>query len=287
VGRRVDLDKGAHGRQGSAPRERLTSRGNPQIKTIRGLASRRERDRSGLFFVEGIRAVAEALERGVEVERLVVAPELLESDFARRLVDDAAGHGVAVLEVSEGVFEALSRKEGPQGLALVGRQRWRELQEVRVGPDDVWVALDAPQDPGNVGTILRTCDATGVAGLILVGPSADPYDPTALRASTGAAFTIGLARTSWREFAAWVEREGVPMIGAAGGAEIGHREAAYPRRLVLLMGSEREGLSAQQQAACTTVVSIPMLGRVDSLNLAVATGVILYEIVARRQMARA
>lgn len=231
--------------------------------------------------VEGIRAVAEALDSAAEVEWLVAAPELLESDFARQLVARAAQRRVRVLEVSKAVFRALSRKDGPQGLALVGRQRWAALRGVRLEPGDVWVALSTPQDPGNVGTILRSCDATGVRGVALVGASADPYDPVALRASTGAAFTVQVARASWTELIEWVRREGATLIGAAGDGAVQYREADYSPPLVLLMGSEREGLPAEQRAACDVLVRLPMVGRVDSLNLAVATGVLLYEVVER------
>ena len=282
--RRVDLD---HTRQGSAPRERITSArvgstANAQVKAIRALSGRKERDRSGLFFVEGIRAVAAALEAGFDVEQLVVAPELLESDFARKTVGDARARGIPVLEVSNTVFDTLSRKDGPQGLALVARQRWLDLSAARPAADSVWVALHQPQDPGNLGSILRTCDAVGVAGLVLLGASVDPYDPSALRASTGAAFTVPLARATWPELAAWAKRTGSQLVGASGDAPTSYRSAAYPTPLVLLMGSEREGLSASQQAACDTLVHIPMRGTVDSLNLAVATSLVLYEIFERR-----
>ena len=279
--RRVDLD---HTRQGSAPRERSTriaSASNPQIKAIRALRERKERERTGLFYVEGIRAVGAALESGVDVQRLVIAPELLTSDFARGLVGDVQRHGEAVLEVSPSVFESLSGKDGPQGIALVARQRWINLSAAQLNPTAVWVALHQPQDPGNLGSILRTCDAAGAAGLVLIGPSADPYDPSALRASTGAAFTVPLARASWADFTAWLQRSGAHLVGATGDAPTPYRSAAYPAPLVLLMGSEREGLSPHQQAACDTLVHIPMRGTVDSLNLAVATSLVLFEIFNR------
>ena len=278
MGRRVNLD---HARQGSAPRERITSAANPQIKAIRALRDRKERDRTGLFFVEGIRAAAAALEAGFEVRQLVVSPELLESDFARETVSAARRRGVPTLEVSPAVFETVSRKDGPQGLALVARQRWLSLADVQVPPTSLWVGLVQPQDPGNLGSILRTCDATGAAGLVLIGPSVDPYDPSALRASTGAAFTVPLARAAWDDFHVWVRRSGAHLVGAIGDAPTSFRGATYPRRLILLMGSEREGLSAAQRSACDQLVHIPMRGTVDSLNLAVATSVVLYEIAER------
>jgi RNA methyltransferase, TrmH family len=209
----------------------------------------------------------------------VVAPELLTSPFANELLQRERTAGAPVVEVSREVFASLSQKDGPQGLAAVVRQRWASLEEVRLGAPPGWVALVEPADPGNLGTILRTADAVGAAGLMLIGPSADPYDPAALRASMGAAFRVPLLRCSWEEFAAWKRAAGAFLLGAADSAPAHFQAAAYPQPLVLLMGSERHGLSPEQQALCDQLVSIPMRGRADSLNLAVATGVMLYELL--------
>jgi TrmH family RNA methyltransferase len=257
----------------------ITSAANPTVKQIRALRQRKEREAAGLCFVEGIRQVAEALQSGAEVARLVVAPELLSSPFARELVAERAAAGDPLLEVSADVFAALSQKDGPQGLAAVVRQRWSLLEDVRLDRPPGWVALVEPADPGNLGTIIRTADATGAAGVLLIGPSADPYDPASLRASMGAAFTVPLARCSWEAFAAWKARAGTHLVGTSDRAPHDFQAVAYPQPLVLLMGSERQGLSAEQQALCDQVVAIPMRGRADSLNLAVATGVMLYELL--------
>jgi len=259
----------------------ITSTSNQAVKRIRALGARKERERAGLTWAEGIRLVLAALDARAGVETLVVAPELLTSETALDRVATAERGGTPVLRVSAGVFQSLSRKDGPQGLGAVLRPRWIQLSDVVVGERGRWLALVEPQDPGNVGTILRTAGAAGVDGVILVGPSADPYDPEALRASTGAAFTVPLARCSWDELAGWARRAGVAMVGAAGRAGDDYRSVRYPGRLVLIMGSEREGLSAAQRDACELLVSIPMAGKVDSLNLAVATGVLLYEIHAQ------
>ena len=277
-GQRIDLD---HTRQGSAPREHITSAASAQIKRIRALRERKARAQTGSFFVEGIRAVAAALDAGYQAEHLIVAPELLGSDFARETVAAAERRGAPVLEVSSTVFETISRKDGPQGLALVARQRWVDLPTLTPGSSSVYVALVEPQDPGNLGSILRTCDAVGASGLILVGASADPYDPSALRASTGAAFTVALSRASWAELTSWTHRTGLHIVGASGDAPTTYRSATYRKPLLLLLGSEREGLSPAHRSVCDTLVHIPMRGSVDSLNLAVATSLVLYEIATR------
>ena len=261
----------------------IASPRNPRIMQVRKLATRRERSRSGLFFVEGIRLVAEAIRSGSEIASLIVAPELLTSDFAHGLLARQVNHDVPRLEVTATVMQSLSTRQHPQGLAAVVRQRWHPLAAVRPGDELCWVALDAPQDPGNVGTILRTLDAVGGAGLILLGDATDPHHPAAVRASMGAICTQRLVRTTFAELRAWKQAHGYRLAGTAVNATRAYDAVSYDAPLVLLMGSEREGLSAGQAAACDDLLCLPMVGRVDSLNLAVATGVVLYEIFRQRQ----
>jgi TrmH family RNA methyltransferase len=259
----------------------ISSHSNARVKQIRGLLQRQERERTGLFFVEGIRIVAEALQTRAPLVQLVVAPALLTSAFAQELVAAQQEQGTPCLEVTAEVFKSLSGKEGPQGIGAVLRQQWEPLMQLRLGHELCWVALDAAQDPGNIGTILRTSDAVGGAGLLLLGNCADPYDPGALRASMGAIFSQRIVKASFAEFVQWKREQHIFVVGTSGVASSDYRQVAYPRPMVLLMGSEREGLSPEQQAICDVTVSIPMVGRSDSLNLAVATGVMLYEIFSR------
>jgi TrmH family RNA methyltransferase len=257
----------------------ITSTANSRIKQIRRLIrDRKERDASGLFYAEGLRVIGEAVQMGADVECLYVAPDLLTSDFGRDLVQAQREKGTPVEEVSAEVFREISSKDGPQGIGALLRERWEPLDRVCLTPGDLWVALDAVQDPGNLGTILRTADAVGAQGLILLDHSTDPYDLTALRASTGAVFSQRLARASLAEFAHWKRVAGAPVVGTSGSAEVTYREARYPNPLVLLMGSERQGLQPEHYALCDQVVAIPMVGRSDSLNLSIATGIVLYEI---------
>lgn len=256
----------------------ITNASNPAIKAIRRLRQRRERERSGTFFVEGIRLVAEAARTGASVEQCVVAPELLASAFARGVVRELRERSVPVLEVSREVFGSLSGRENPQGIGAVVRQDLDGLAELPVSPTLGFVALDGVADPGNLGTILRTCDGAGFDGVILLGETTDPYDLTALRASMGAVFTRRIARAGWPELLEWRAARGYQLVGAASGARTSYRGAAYVPPLVLLVGSERAGLSAEQKAVCDLTVSIPMAGAADSLNLAVAAGILMYEI---------
>jgi TrmH family RNA methyltransferase len=256
----------------------ITSPHNAAISRIRALRSRKERERSGLAFVEGIRRVVEAAGQPAAIETLVVAPDLLTSALGHDLLREQRAAGTPCLHVSAAVFGTLASRERPQGLGAVVRQRWQRLEQVARDDNRCWVALEAVQDPGNLGTILRTADAVGAAGVILLGPATDPYDPAAIRASMGAVFTQQLVRAQPAELAQWVRRRGIGVIGASGAAPHDYRAIVYPRPLVLLMGSERQGLSAAQQALCGQIVRIPMVGHSDSLNLAVATSLVLYEI---------
>lgn len=264
----------------------ISSRSNTAIKTIRSLRDRKERDRKGAFFVEGIRLVVEAAQLEADIETLVVAPDLLKSQVALDTVGQLQRRGVSVLNVTSDVFESISQKEGPQGIGAVVRQKWESLRDVHIGDELYWVALDEPQDPGNVGTILRTADAAGCGGMILLDHSADPYDPIALRASMGAIFSQRLVRARFDDLLIWKLENDYRLIGTSDRASVDYRAAKYRFPLILLMGSEREGLSADQQLGCDMMVSLPMKGRSDSLNLAVAAGVMLYELLERKGLER-
>ena len=260
----------------------ISSRSNPAIKSIRALRERKERERTQLFFVEGIRLVAEAVQLSptVAIDTIIVAPDLLKSDFARDIVREAQNHGTPCIEVTPDVFASLSQKEGPQGLAAVIKQRWTTLSTLGPlpTPHALYLALESPQDPGNIGTILRTADAVGVDGVILLGQPADPYDPDAVRASMGAIFTQQLISATFTELHAWRQSQALSLLGTSDKAHTDYRAANYCQSLIMLMGSERQGITAEQNNACDQLIAIPMQGRSDSLNLAVATGVLLYEI---------
>ena len=261
----------------------IRSRTNATVKRIRSLAQRKDRERTGLFFVEGIRLVGEAVQTGADLECLVVAPDLLRSAFGNEIVETHQQRGGTVLEVTPEVFDTLSQKEGGQGIAAVARQRWTPLEAIQPEGDLAWVAVESVQYPGNLGTLLRTSDAVGAGGAILLGNTADPYDPTALRASMGAVFSQSLARTSLEAFLKWKRERGVTVVGTSPAASHDYQEPVYAPPVVLFMGSEGRGLSDEEQAACDVMVKIPMAGRSDSLNLAVATSLVLYEIFNQRR----
>jgi TrmH family RNA methyltransferase len=220
------------------------------------------------------------------LEMIVVCAELLTSPMGKRIVEEQRLAGIEVLDVSAEVFRSIAMKDEPVGVAAIVRQRWTSIEQVAIQTGDLWVGLDEVADPGNLGTILRTLDAVGGKGLILIGNTTDPYDPTSIRASMGAIFSQALARTSFAQFAAWKNSFQVPLVGTSGAAQLDYQDAAYPPGLILLMGSEREGLPETHLQLCDQVVRIPMIGRSDSLNLAVATSVTLYEIFNQQRKQR-
>lgn len=282
-----------------------TSLQNPRIKAIRALSQRKRRQETGSFFAEGIRLAGEAVQTGADIETLVVAPDLLRSDFGRDTVRRAREEGVEILEVGADVFRSLSGKDGPAGIGVVARQKWTALGDAGVGPgggeasaDDAsatyaaindslgWVVLEDVGSPGNLGSILRTCDATGATGVILLGDTADPYDPEAVRGSMGAVFSQQVVRSSLEALIQWKHRIGIPMIGTSDAAPADYRTSNYHPPLLLCLGGEQHGLSKEVMEVCDTVVRIPMAGRADSLNLAVAAGVMLYEVLDRERDTR-
>ena len=256
----------------------ITSTSNPRIKQIRKLRERKEREQSGLFFIEGLKIVGEAIQTEAAVECLLVAPDVLSSDFGNELVIASQKKGIELIELNPAVFAHLALKENPQGIAAVLRQRWNQLTEIDLHADGIWIALDEIADPGNLGTILRTSDSVGAKGVILLDHCTDPYDPTSIRASMGAIFSQKLVRCSFEQFIQWEKAMDFLLVGTSDRSSDDYQSLKYPARLILLMGSERQGLPFNHIQLCDEMVSIPMVGRSDSLNLAVATAVVLYEV---------
>jgi TrmH family RNA methyltransferase len=250
------------------------------LRECRRLHSRKERRETGRFLVEGIRPVRAALESGNHIEALLYVPDALRDGFGAATVDLARSRRIPCLPLTSQQFASISTRDNPRGIACVGRQSWTRLNDFR--PDaGMVVALHEPQDPGNLGTILRTCDAAGGRGVVLIGDAVDPWHPAALRAAMGATFALPIAACGVEAFVAWTTSGGLPVVGTSDQAITDYATHRYDDRFVLLMGSERQGLPASLIDAAAAMVRIPMAGRADSLNLAVATSLVLYE--ARNQ----
>ena len=255
----------------------ISSTNNETIKLIRSLQHRKFRDSSGLLYIEGLRPFVESLDLAKDLEMVLVTPSLLNEDITR-IVDRCQSYGIRILEVAEPVLRALSSRDKPEGVAAVVRQHWDSLEALQPSQGgSCWIALQSVREPRNIGAILRVSDAVGADGVILLDDSADPYSPLAVRASTGAVFSQGLVRSSFAALRNWLKVHNCPCIGTSPEAETDYIGLTFPRSMVLLMGSERAGLSAEQKSTCDALVRIPMAGHVKSLNVAVATGILLYE----------
>ncbi|MEO3764701.1 RNA methyltransferase [Streptomyces sp. B8F3] len=261
--------------------ETITSAANPLAKRVKLLASRKHRRREGAFVVEGLQPVWCAVEAGWEVETLLVAPGLLTHQAAWRMIEEQEQAGVAVARFGAELFQRLVDRDGPSGIAAVLRSRAGGLDGLSTHPGAVFVALDRIANPGNLGTIIRTVDAVGGAGVILIGDTVDPYAPAAVKASMGSLFAVDVVHTpEAAEFFAWAAQQRVDILATSGSAQEDHWNTTYEPPLAFLLGSEREGLPEDLLARATRQVRIPMEGTVDSLNIGVAASIMLYE--ARR-----
>lgn len=257
----------------------ITSLANPIIKDIRALALKKFRDREKVFLAEGLKLVLDALDAGWKIRTLIYA----KAGRGNALVEKAAARTVAagalVLEVPEKVLGAITRRDNPQMVAAVFEQRLSQLPEIRPQDGDVWVALDRVRDPGNLGTIIRTVDAVGAKGVILVGDTTDPFSLETVRATMGSLFSVPLARAREDEFLAWSKASRARLVGTHLEGAVDYRTVDYADGpVVLVMGNEQQGLPPSLAEACDVLVRIPQAGRADSLNLSIATGVMLYEI---------
>ncbi|MBX3577646.1 MAG: RNA methyltransferase [Rhizobiaceae bacterium] len=257
----------------------VTSLANPLVKDIRALALKKYRDQQGAFLAEGLKLVVDALDLGWSIRTLILAKSSLGNAVAEKAAARTVAAGGTVLEVSERVLGAIARRDNPQMVAGVFEQRWTALRDVRPAGGDVWVALDRVRDPGNLGTVIRTADAVGAKGVILVGDTTDPYSFETVRATMGSIFAVPVARATQAEFLEWRKRFVGQVVGTHLKGAVDYRSIDYAGRpVVLLMGNEQQGLPDALAECCDTLARIPQAGRADSLNLAVATGVMLFEI---------
>lgn len=259
----------------------ISSRSNPLIKELRALSQKKTRARTGEFLVEGIQPVLQAIESRADIRMFVVAPDLLTSKVAREALRMQERQRARIVEVTKDVFEAIAERDNPTGLAAVVKINRRKLGDVGVDQNAIYVALHQVSNPGNLGTILRTADATRVRAVILIGEATDPYSATALNASRGAVFSVPLVQVEHiGDLLHWARTHHINIVTTSDRAPQTLWEAELPKPLLLLFGNEGEGLPDQvlQQGRA---VNIPMGGAIDSLNLAVAAGVVLFECVRR------
>ncbi|HLK25647.1 MAG TPA: RNA methyltransferase [Caulobacteraceae bacterium] len=257
----------------------VTSLTNPLVKAARALHMRKARAETGLFLAEGLKLVAEAVALGQAPMTLLFAAEAAALPAFRPVADATRRAGGDVVEVSPAVLAKVSRRENPQAVVATFAQSRPSLAALDPGAAPAWVALEGVRDPGNLGTIVRTVDAAGAGGVILIGETCDPYSVEAVRATMGSIFAVPIYRATAEAFVAWRGAWPGSVVGTLLSATTDYREAAYRPPSLVLMGPEQAGLSPGLAALCDVTVKIPMRGRADSLNLAVATGVMLYAAI--------
>ncbi len=257
----------------------VTSLANPLVKDLKALALKKFRDQQNVFMAEGLKLFIDALNLGWRVRTLVFAKSALGNAAVEKVAARTVAAGGDVLEVSEKILTAITRRDNPQTVVGVFEQKFTALRDVKLAAGDVWVALDRVRDPGNLGTVMRTVDAAGARGVILVGETTDPFAPEAVRATMGSIFAVPVARATPDAFLAWRKSFTGIIAGTHLKGAVDYRSVDYARKpVVLLMGNEQQGLPDALADTCDVLVRIPQAGRADSLNLAVATGVMLFEI---------
>jgi RNA methyltransferase, TrmH family len=256
---------------------------DPRFLTLRSLQSPQRRSRTGLYLIEGIRHLAQALENHAPIHSVFYDPSTLSNRFGQKLVRRLRQSGVPGIQLSPNLYRQFTLAAEPQGIGAIVSQQWTRLNDLRVARDSCWLGVESLEQPGNLGTIIRTAEATGVNGIFVLGQNVDPWDPAAVRASMGSLFAQQLVRCSTREFADWAKSSGVAVVGSSPSGLVDYREWPSQRPTVLLVGNEKYGLSEHLVEVADFMVRIPMAGRCDSINVAVAAGVLLFEMFNQRR----
>jgi TrmH family RNA methyltransferase len=256
----------------------ITAYSNPLIKRVRSLREKKGRRLEKLFLAEGLRILTEAREAGHIPAWIFFAREGAGHPLVADLIAAVEGAGGEAIETDRDILSKLSGKDNPQTVLGVFEEPGTDLARIDRSRADLWIVAQALRDPGNIGTILRTGDAVGAGGLILIDDCADPFSVEAVRASMGATFTQMLATARWPDFIAWLRAGPGQLVATALDGAVDYQAPAYQRPCFLMVGNESQGLPSDYAAAADIRVKIPMLGKADSLNAAVATAVATYEI---------
>ena len=254
----------------------ITSLTNDTVKAVRALHMRKEREATGTFLAEGLKFIGEALDQGRAPRMLLVGQDARPHPLLDRARAETVKAGGEIVVVTHAILEKISRRDNPQTVLGVFDQAYAPLDGLVPASAPCWVALEQVRDPGNLGTIIRTADAAGCGGVILIGDCVDPYSVEAVRATMGSVFAVSITRTDADSFLAWRRSWPGSVVGTRLDATVSHRSAVMQRPSLILMGNEQAGLTDSLAAACDVNVKIPMRGRADSLNLAIATGIMVY-----------
>jgi TrmH family RNA methyltransferase len=256
---------------------------DPRFLHLLSLQTPQGRSQTGLYLIEGIRHVARAVEHRAPIQSVFFDPSVLSNRFGQRLVQKLRQSRIAAIQLSRQLYRELTLAAEPQGIGAVLGQHWTAIGEVRPARDSFLLAVESVDSAGNLGTIIRTAEAAGVSGLFMLGYNPDPWNPATVRATMGSLFSQRLVRCSAREFTEWAKSSGVVLIASSPAGLLDYKTLRCRWPAALLIGSEKHGLSEQLMEAAQFTVRIPMLGHCDSINAAVAAGVLLYEMFNQRR----
>ena len=262
-----------------AERRQITGFSNPTVKFIRSLREKKHRRREGKLLAEGLRLLTDAREAGHVPEMLVLSTQRDPHPLLADLEASVAAAGGEVIETTPDILSKITGKSNPQGVAGVLAEWDTSLDAIDRTSADIWLVAQALRDPGNLGTMLRTGDAIGAGGLILIDDCADPFSVEAVRASMGAVFTQGLVQARWEDFLPWLRAGEGQLVAASLRDAVPYRGAPYASPCFVMVGNESQGLPENYEAECALRVTMPMKGRADSLNAAVAAAVLGYEVL--------
>ncbi|EJF74587.1 RNA methyltransferase [Bartonella alsatica] len=257
----------------------ITSLSNPIIKGLRALSQKKNRNREGLFIAEGLKLVIDAFNLGWTIQTLIFSKSKIGNAAIEKTAARTVANGGFVIKASQKVLESITRRDNPQTIIGIFKQKWQPIEMIKGQVEDVYVALDRVRDPGNLGTIIRTVDAVGAKGVILIGETTDPFSPETVRATMGSIFSVPLYCIDENAFLSWSKSFKGMIVGTHLKGNVDYRKVDFKNGpIILLMGNEQQGLSDILANRCDRLVRIPQSGRADSLNLAVATAIMLYEI---------
>lgn len=260
----------------------LSSAQNPKIKSARKLWKRRERDQTDLFLIEGFRELSRAF-GAIRIEILFICPELFLGSSEPGLIEKIKQTGAEIYPCTESVFRSLSYRDRPDGLIGIGKQCHRTLKDLPLSQNPFYVVAESIEKPGNLGTILRSSDATGVDGVVVCDRCTDIHNPNVVRASVGTLFTLPVVEANGEETFRWLKSQGIAILAATPSAEKEYTDVDLRGGVAIVVGTEQYGLSSRWMEGADLKVKIPMLGVADSLNVAMATTLLLYEVIRQRR----
>ncbi len=265
--------------------ESISSLQNPKIKEIIKLRNKRRRDQTNLYFIEGYREILRAVESNAPLKQLYFCPSLFLGENEKQLMSQLTERGVILLECTEKVFKHISYRDRPDGLLALALVQPLRLNELIVSnPRPLYILAVGIEKPGNLGTILRSADAVGADAVFVVDQVTDIYNPNVVRASVGTLFTQPVIEVSTEEIFKWLKEQGVQIIASSPDAQLNYTAVDYAKPSALLVGCEQYGLDDFWLKNAHFKVSLPMLGKADSLNAATSTTVLLYEALRQRQL---